>query len=99
MGENKSAALHKRQRHWPLRAPPKPATLGQLMHMFGLTGGLGSGKSTVAEYWHSQLLDVVDADALAHEAVALETPAPKRIVAARLPTARVSTEHEQRYQP
>ena len=62
------------------------------MHMFGLTGG-------VAEYWRSQGLEVVGADALAHEAVTPETPAPKRIVATCLPTERVSTEHEHRDQP
>jgi dephospho-CoA kinase len=38
--------------------------------VFGLTGGLGSGKSSVAAYWRSRGLPVIDADALAREVVA-----------------------------
>ncbi|MBB5203327.1 dephospho-CoA kinase [Inhella inkyongensis] len=33
----------------------------------GLTGGIGSGKSTVARWWQSRGVTVVDTDALAHE--------------------------------
>ena len=40
------------------------------MRVFGLTGGIGSGKSTVAAYWRSLGLAVVDADELARQAVA-----------------------------
>lgn len=40
------------------------------MHVFGLTGGLASGKSSVAAHWRSRGLPVVDADALAREVVA-----------------------------
>ena len=39
------------------------------MHVFGLTGGIGSGKSTVARHWRSRGLPVVDADELARGAV------------------------------
>jgi dephospho-CoA kinase len=40
------------------------------MHVFGLTGGLASGKSSVAAHWRSRGLPVIDADALARELVA-----------------------------
>jgi dephospho-CoA kinase len=39
------------------------------LHVFGLTGGIASGKSTVAAHWRSRGLPVQDADALAREAV------------------------------
>lgn len=45
------------------------------LHVFGLTGGIGSGKSTVANFWRSQGLAVVDADQLAREVVAPGAPA------------------------
>ena len=44
------------------------------MHVFGLTGTIGSGKSSVAERWRARQLPVVDADALAREAVAKGEP-------------------------
>jgi dephospho-CoA kinase len=40
------------------------------MRVFGLTGGIGSGKSSVAAHWRSRGLPVVDADTLAREVVA-----------------------------
>ena len=39
------------------------------MHVFGLTGGIASGKSTVAACWRSAGLPVIDADQLAREVV------------------------------
>ena len=42
--------------------------------MFGLTGGIGSGKSTVAAIWRNLGLPVVDADVLAREVVAPGSP-------------------------
>lgn len=45
------------------------------MRVFALTGGIGSGKSTVAAYWRSLGLPVVDADQLARRAVAPGQPA------------------------
>lgn len=41
--------------------------------VFGLTGGLGSGKSTVAAHYRRRGLPVIDADALAREVVAPES--------------------------
>lgn len=40
------------------------------MRVFGLTGGIGSGKSSVAAHWRSRGLPVLDADTLAREVVA-----------------------------
>ncbi|HEU4583147.1 MAG TPA: dephospho-CoA kinase [Polyangiaceae bacterium] len=40
------------------------------MRVFGLTGGIASGKSSVAAHWRRRGLPVLDADALAREVVA-----------------------------
>ncbi len=40
------------------------------MHVFGLTGGIGSGKSSVAALWRKRGLPVLDADELARAVVA-----------------------------
>jgi len=40
------------------------------MQVFGLTGGLASGKSSVAAHWRGRGLPVLDADALARDVVA-----------------------------
>ncbi len=47
----------------------------------GLTGGIGSGKSTVARVWTECGALVIDADASAREAVAPGTPALAQIAA------------------
>jgi dephospho-CoA kinase len=39
------------------------------VHVFGLTGGIASGKSTVAARWRSRGVPVIDADQLAREVV------------------------------
>lgn len=52
------------------------------MRVFALTGGIGSGKSTVAAYWRELGLPVVDADQLARQAVAPGEPALERIATA-----------------
>ena len=44
------------------------------MFLIGLTGGIAAGKSTVASLWESLGATVVDADLLAREAVAVNTP-------------------------
>ncbi len=56
------------------------------MRRVGLTGGIGSGKSAVAAFWRERGATIVDADALAHAAVAPGTPALAAI-AARWPHA------------
>ncbi|MDA0688458.1 MAG: dephospho-CoA kinase [Proteobacteria bacterium] len=45
------------------------------MYVVGLTGGIGSGKSTVSESFARQGIEVIDADQLAREAVATGSPA------------------------
>lgn len=50
--------------------------------IFGLTGGLASGKSSVAAHWRSRGLPVIDADALAREVVAPSSEALDEIVQA-----------------
>ena len=44
------------------------------MHLFGLTGGLASGKTTVAAHLRGRGVPIVDADELAREVVAKGTP-------------------------
>lgn len=50
------------------------------MLLVGLTGGIGSGKSTVAEMLRKRGAVVVDADELAREAVAKGTPGYERVL-------------------
>ncbi|MEB2313478.1 MAG: dephospho-CoA kinase [Sorangiineae bacterium] len=52
------------------------------LHVFGLTGGIGSGKSQVSARFRARGLPVIDADALAREAVEPGTPALSAIVEA-----------------
>lgn len=44
------------------------------MLVFGLTGGVASGKSTIAEHFRRRGIPVIDADVLAREVVAPGTP-------------------------
>lgn len=50
------------------------ATMPETMYRVALTGNIGSGKSTVAEIWRHLGAHVIDADELAREAVAPNTP-------------------------
>jgi dephospho-CoA kinase len=50
------------------------------MHLFGLTGGIGSGKSTVAARFRERGLAVIDADELSRRAVDPGSPALAEIV-------------------
>jgi dephospho-CoA kinase len=52
------------------------------MHVFGLTGGLASGKSTVAARFRARGLPVIDADVLAREVVQKGTPGLAAVVEA-----------------
>lgn len=49
------------------------------MFVVGLTGGIGSGKSAVSDYFHKLGVDVVDADVVARIVVNPGTPALKKI--------------------
>ncbi|GLQ33269.1 dephospho-CoA kinase [Litoribrevibacter albus] len=49
------------------------------MFIVGLTGGIGSGKSTVAQFFKQQGINVVDADQKARDVVEPGTPALKEI--------------------
>lgn len=50
------------------------------MHIFGLTGGIASGKSSVAARFRARALPVIDADLLAREVVAPGTSGLEEIV-------------------
>ena len=50
------------------------------MHVFGLTGGIATGKSTVAARWRQRGLPVVDADDLARLVVSPGTEGLKEVV-------------------
>jgi dephospho-CoA kinase len=52
------------------------------VHIFGLTGGMASGKSTVAARWRKQGLPVLDADEFAREVVAPGTDGLREVVSA-----------------
>lgn len=49
------------------------------MLVIGLTGGIGSGKSTIAKYFAELGIDIIDTDQLAREVVAPGTPALVKI--------------------
>ncbi len=49
------------------------------MLVIGLTGGIGSGKSTVAKLFAQHGTPIIDADLIARELTAIETPAWKKI--------------------
>lgn len=50
------------------------------IHVFGLTGGIASGKSTVGRHLHALGLPVIDADKLARDVVEPETPGLQALV-------------------
>jgi dephospho-CoA kinase len=51
------------------------------MLVIGLTGGIGSGKSTVAKAFAKQGITIIDTDEIAREVVAPKTPGLKKIAA------------------
>ena len=48
--------------------------------IIGLTGGIGSGKSAAANFFHSEGVTVLDADQLAREVIEQNTPGFQSIV-------------------
>lgn len=52
------------------------------MYRVGLTGGIASGKSTVARLFQDEGITLVDADRIAHEVVERGTPGLAQVVAA-----------------
>lgn len=50
------------------------------MHLFGLTGGIASGKSAVAARFRARGIPVIDADLLARDAVATGSPGLAEVV-------------------
>jgi dephospho-CoA kinase len=52
------------------------------VHLFGLTGGIASGKSAVGRRLRARGVPIIDADELAREAVAQGTPGLEAVVAA-----------------
>lgn len=65
-----------------MQGEKKADTAPTAARAFGLTGGLGSGKSTVAAHWRARGLPVIDADALAREVVAPGSPGLAAVVRA-----------------
>jgi dephospho-CoA kinase len=55
--------------------------MNQGFKVIGLTGGIGSGKSTVAEYLIEKGYIIIDADIIAREIVTTGAPALQRLVA------------------
>lgn len=53
----------------------------QLKHTFvvGLTGGIGCGKTAASDFFAAQAIDVVDADVIAREVVAIGSPCLAKI--------------------
>lgn len=49
-------------------------------YIIGLTGGIGSGKSTIADLFAAQGVPIIDADVVAREVVAKGTPLLQQIV-------------------
>ena len=63
-----------------VQSPPNSKARRPLL--IGLTGGIGSGKSTVAGFFKQLGVPVIDADDIAHAIVAPGQPALKEIIAA-----------------
>ena len=56
-------------------------SIGWIMLRIGLTGGVGSGKSTVARCFAKRHIDVIDADQIAHELTQPATDITNAIIA------------------
>ena len=81
MGKSADGRLPRHERPQPLafnHAPAKPIVRPALV--IGVTGGIGSGKSTVANMFSTLGVPVIDADELARQAVMSGQPALREIV-------------------
>jgi len=47
--------------------------------VIGLTGGIGSGKTTITNFFGELGIEIIDADIIAREVVAINSPALKAI--------------------
>jgi dephospho-CoA kinase len=56
--------------------------VGEIMKVIGLTGGIGSGKSTVSQFLKELGAVIIDADKVGHEALKPDTKAWREVVAA-----------------
>lgn len=63
-----------------MQDPSQPPPDGGMPRVFALTGGIGSGKSSVAAIWREAGLAVIDADVVARQVVEPGTPALAEIV-------------------
>lgn len=50
------------------------------MFIIALTGGIGSGKTTVSDIFKSKNIPIIDTDVISHQAVALNKPAYTNII-------------------
>jgi len=66
-----------------IRTPESTSTGSYFMHFtkVGLTGGIATGKSSVAELWRAHGATVIDSDALAHAALEPGTATYRQVVA------------------
>lgn len=51
------------------------------MYIIGLTGGIGSGKSTVSNYFAALGIEIIDADRIARDLLKPETPWSAKVIA------------------
>lgn len=63
-----------------LRYSTMPSVMIRSMHIIGLTGGIGTGKSTAARILMELGIQVIDADQLAREAVTEGSPILQRVI-------------------
>jgi dephospho-CoA kinase len=63
------------------RADPNSIPMNERVRMFGLTGGIASGKTTVARYFEELGARLINADRLGHELLQPSSPSHQEIVA------------------
>ncbi len=68
---------------WGIRIPPRRVGNGErysVPYIIGLTGNIGTGKTTVLQMLARLGADVIDADALAHQVIAQGTPGWQAVI-------------------